>query len=320
MKQNNIHRLAGCAFLLVVSIIIFSLYPFTNTDNNNPTKVLGIVVTATEDSWKDGLNLSIEIAARKKGMKIMPIEAERSQASQIEAIRALIVYRADAIVFSPVIETGWDNVLLEAKNAGIPIVTVEKSIRQNSDEIGIGYVGYDYYANAKKAAQYLLDITKKKNGDFVELYGTVGSYPAKEIARGFRQTFASDGRYQIDYSVCGDFMRSRGREITEGLLKNGQGIDTIISHNDAMTLGAIDALESVNKIPGTDVKIISFGGGRDTVELYRQGKINCLIDCDLTTIGDRTLQVVDILMQNETAKNVIMLANSYMYAKGASSK
>ncbi|MDF3001713.1 MAG: sugar transporter substrate-binding protein [Bacillota bacterium] len=258
------------------------------------SKILGLVVTVTEDSWKDELEQSIEDAAAQYDMAVMPLLAERNQNAQIDALRALIAYQADVIVFSPLVENGWDKVLSEAKRAGIPIIAVDKAVRSGRGGITSSYVGYDYYSASVKAAEEMLE---NISGDktIVELCGTTGAYPVREITRGFRETLEKDGRYRINYSVCGEYMRSKGKEIVKGLLRNDYKINILISHNDAMTLGAIDAIEQEGKVPGEDIKIYAFGGAEEVVSLVKEGKIECLVQCD-PVLGNTVMETAAALI------------------------
>lgn len=263
---------------------------------SSSSKILGLVVTVTEDSWKDELEASIEEAAARYDMAVMPLLAERNQTAQIDALRALLAYQVDVIVFSPLVENGWDKVLWEAKRAEIPVIAVDKAVRSGKDQITSSYVGYDYYSGAVEAAELLLEKNKGKK-TIVELCGTTGAYSVREITRGFRETLEADGRYRINYSVCGEFMKSKGKEIVKGLLRNNYKIDILISHNDAMTLGAIDAIEQEGKVPGEDIKIYAFGGAEEVVNLVKEGKIEALVQCD-PMLGDTVMKTAASLIES----------------------
>ncbi|MFV0529017.1 MAG: substrate-binding domain-containing protein [Lachnospiraceae bacterium] len=298
--------------LFGISLIYLRNYVVKEMATDPDAAVLGFVVTVTEDEWQEDVFESLKEEARSSGYEIMTIQAERNQAEQIEAIRALIVYRVDAIILFPVVDSGWDAVLIEAQEANIPVITADKGIRK-SDEFVTYYVGYDYYADAAKEAALLAEQAQPED-TIIELYGTLGSYSAKEITRGFRETLTQQG-LEIQSSVSGDYMRSRGKEITEGFLKSSDGVDFIISHNDAMTLGAVEAIEEQGKIPGTDVRIFAVGGGRDTIALLQEGKINCLISRSTQKLGQEIIKVVDQVMQNETLTSNFVFIETEMLTK-----
>jgi len=310
--------MAGTIAVLILVVAVGIALGIHEEDSlTSPSKILGLVVTVTEDSWKDELENSIAEAAEQYNMVVMPLVAERNQTAQIDALRALIAYQADVIVFSPLVENGWDKVLSETKKVDIPVIAIDKAVRSGRGGLAASYVGNDYYSSAVSAAERLLQNTQGE-AVIVELCGTTGAYSVREITRGFRETLEKDGRFGIDYSVCGEFMRSKGKEIIEGLIRNDYKIDILISHNDAMTLGAIDAIEQAGKTPGKDVKIYAFGGAEEVVNLVREGKIECLIRCDPTAAGAKALEAASRMLQGDQNKeDVILLVDTELVTKEA---
>lgn len=297
-KEMGIMAGAIAALIFIVALGI-ALGIHDRDDAVSPSKILGLVVTMTEDTWKDELEDSIAKAAENSNMVVMPLMAERNQTGQIDALRALIAYKADVIVFSPLVENGWDKVLSETEKAEIPVIAVDKAVRSRRGGETASYVGFDYYSAAVYAAGHLLQTETEEEPVIVELCGTTGAYSVREITRGFRETLEKDGRFHINYSVCGEFMRSKGKEIVQGLLRNNYKIDILISHNDAMTLGAIDAIEQAGEIPGKDVRIYAFGGSEEVVNLLQEGKIEYLVRCDPNAVGEKTLEAVTQLLQED---------------------
>jgi len=268
--------------------------------SNSKAPIIGLVETVTEDEWQDDVFRSIKEHARESEYEIMTIQAERSKEAQIEAIRALIVYRVDAIVLLPVVDSGWDAVLIEAQEANIPVITADKGIR-GSDKFAVNYIGYNYYADAVKSAE-IMTRDAQSSDIIIEICGTLGAYPAKDITRGFRETLTQNG-LKIQSSVSGDYMCSRGKEITEGFLKSNESVDYIIVHNDAMTLGAVEAIKEQGKVPGKDVKIFAVGGGKTTISLLQEGQINCLISRSTKRLGEEIVKAVEQLLCGEVIEN-----------------
>ena len=112
-----------------------------------------------------------------------------------------------------------------------------------------------------------------------ELYGTLNASNAQEIARGFREGF-EDTRTTLKYSLCGDFLRSRGYEIMEIFEQEYTGITLVLCQNDAMALGAIDYLNAQGLQPGVDVKLCVFGGGDEVQACREKGQIDLVAQCD----------------------------------------
>ena len=115
----------------------------------------------------------------------------------------------------------------------------------------------------------------------VEICGTTGSTPMQDRQRGFMDVIGKDERFTVIESVDGDFLQSKGEECMRELLQKygTDGIDVIYSHNDAMTLGALNVLEKEETAGSKDMIIITVDGEKDAVDALKAGKINCVVQC-----------------------------------------
>lgn len=245
--------------------------------------VLGFSQLGSESSFRIGNTRDIEDKAKRYGVSLMMDDANQKQENQIKAIRRFIAYRVDVIAFSPIVEEGWDNVLTEAKQAGIPVILVDRTIQTSDRELFVSQIGADFYEEGVMAAEYLLkkaDDLGKDQLRLVEITGTENSTPMKQRHEGFMDTIAKDDRMVLLESVNGDFLRSRGAECMRYLLdRYGDEIDVVFSHNDEMTMGALPEIEKLGYRPGKDMVIISIDGGQEAIDILREGKINCIVEC-----------------------------------------
>ena len=247
---------------------------------NDDSLLLGYSQLGSESNWRIGNTRSIQQAAQSSGVQLMFDNAEQKQEKQIKAIRSFIAYQVDVIAFSPIVEDGWDNVLIEAKEAGIPVLLVDRSIKTSDDSLYAGFIGSDFLSEGRKAGEFLLERTRDMDEvNIVEITGTVDSTPMRQRSEGFRDAIRGNEKYQIIASVTGDFMRSKGKESMEKLLLYYHNINVLYTHNDQMTLGAIEAIEAVGLKPGKDIIVISVDGEQEAVDLLKQGKINCIVEC-----------------------------------------
>ena len=207
-------RWKGAALLLLCTVVMLRLLQgLAQPEKENAhVPVLGIVTTAAEDDRREAQSEALVHAAEEHGFKVLEMPVERTQEAQIEAVRALIVYQVDAIAFTPLVESGWDNVLREAKSASVPLLSIDRAIR-GVDDVPLQHIGFDYASLAEQAADALLQQRMPRDG-VLELYGTVNASDAREIARGCRASLEEHG-LTVTYSLCGDGMRSRGCEILE---------------------------------------------------------------------------------------------------------
>ncbi|WNX85581.1 substrate-binding domain-containing protein [Agathobaculum sp. NTUH-O15-33] len=287
-------RLAGCVCLLAFTAALLAACLLRPQTAPVKTPVMGIVYTASEDDWKDEQFRLLGEQAEAHGFDRMVMQAMRTQQSQIDAIRALVVYRVDVIVFSPVVQSGWDNVLREAAEANIPVITVDKTVTQGDARAQVSYVGFPYRALAKQAAKRLLS---EKNDTVAELYGTLNSSGAQEMSRGFREGMEQSGQ-ELKYSLCGDFLRSRGYELMETFEQEYPHIGLVVSQNDAMVLGAVDYLKEHGLRPGTDIRICAFGGGEEVLGCLARGEINLVAVCDNQALAHETAHAALKLLEH----------------------
>ncbi len=246
--------------------------------------VLGYSQLGDESTWRTRNSLSITEAAKRAGIKIMFEDAMQDQANQIKALRSFIAYKVDVIAFSPLVETGWDTVLGEAKAAGIPVILVDRMIATKDESLYACALCSDFNLEGRKAGEFLL---KKFKGDpgpinIVEMAGTAKSTPAIGRYAGFREVISAYPKFKVIFSEDGDFMASKGRELMQKILAryDPKDIDVLYSHNDDMTFGAIEVMRQAGIKPGKDIVIISVDATQRSVNYLKVGLINCVVECN----------------------------------------
>jgi simple sugar transport system substrate-binding protein len=257
--------------------------------------VLGFSQIGAESEWRTANTTSVQSAAAEAGITLRFSDAQQKQENQIKALRSFIAQRVDVIAFSPVVETGWDTVLAEAKAAGIPVVLTDRTVNVADESLYTTLIGSDFVEEGRRAAQWLIADAADRSGPIrvVELQGTVGSAPANDRMRGFREVIDADKRFEVVRSQSGDFTRSRGKEVMEVFLKaeSQAKIDVLFSHNDDMAIGAIQAIEEAGLKPGEDIRIVSIDAVRGAFEAMKAGKLNATIECN-PLLGPQLAQLV----------------------------
>ncbi len=271
-----------CSFMVALLCLLLSGCAQEKTAGD-PALLLGFSQLGSESSWRIGNTNDIEQQAKAYGVSLMMENANQKQENQINAIRSFIAYRVDVIAFSPIVEDGWDHVLLEAKQAGIPVILVDRTINTEQSGLYECLIGADFYQEGVKAAEYLLrkaETIGKEKLRIVEITGTEDSTPMKQRQAGFLDTIAGRENLEMLASVNGDFLKSRGAECMRSLLEQyGDQIDVVYSHNDEMTIGALPEIEKAGLEPGKDMVIISIDGGQEAIDILKEGKINCIVEC-----------------------------------------
>ncbi|KXU88008.1 LacI family transcriptional regulator [Caballeronia megalochromosomata] len=270
--------------------------------------VLGFAQVGAESEWRTANTESIKSSAKEAGIDLKFSDAQQKQENQIKAIRSYIAQKVDVIAFSPVVETGWDTVLVEAKNAKIPVVLTDRAISSKDDTLYVTFIGSDFTEEGRKAGRWLLEKEKGKPGpiNIVELQGTVGSAPAIDRKKGFEEIIKGDPRFKIIRSQTGDFTRAKGKEVMEAFLKaEGKNINVLYAHNDDMAIGAIQAIEEAGMKPGQDIVIISVDGVKGAFEAMMAGKLNVSVECS-PLLGPQLMSVVkDIKAGKPVPKRIV---------------
>ncbi|MER5420215.1 ABC transporter substrate-binding protein [Streptosporangium roseum] len=242
---------------------------------------MGFSQVGAESGWRTANTKSVQTAAEAAGVTLKFSDAQQKQENQIKAIRSYIQQKVDVIAFSPVVESGWDTVLKEAKNAAIPVILTDRAVDSKDTSLYKTFLGSDFVEEGRKAGKWLTEEFKdiKDPVNIVELQGTTGSAPANDRKAGFAEVIGTDPKFKVIASQTGDFTRAKGKEVMEAFLKANPDIDVLYAHNDDMGLGAIEAIEGAGKVPGKDIKIITIDAVKDGMQALADGKISYIVEC-----------------------------------------
>ena len=270
---------------MVLSACTGNAEPAPSTDEQAEGKityenmVVGYSQIGAESEWRTGNTASIKKAAENLGVELIFSDAQQKQENQIKAIRTFIAQQVDVIGVSPIVETGWESVFQEAKDAGIPIILVDRRADVPEDQYAT-YIGSDFVEEGRKSARVMADLLDGE-GNIVELVGTVDSAPANDRYIGFRQVLEDYPDMKIIDSESADFTRAKGEEVMRGFLEeHGDQIDALYAHNDDSAIGAIRAIEDYGLKPGEDIIIVSIDAIRDAFQAMIDGKLNATIECN----------------------------------------
>lgn len=271
--------------------------------------VMGFSQVGAESEWRTANTRSIKDAARQAGINLKFADAQQKQENQVKAIRSFIAQRVDVIAFSPVVESGWDTVLREARNAKIPVILTDRAVNAADKTLYTTFIGSDFVEEGRRAGRWLVEHAKKMPQatlNIVELQGTVGSAPALDRQKGFAEAIAGNARLKIVRSQTGDFTRAKGKEVMEAFLKaQGRNIHVLYAHNDDMAIGAIQAIEEAGLKPAKDIVIISIDGVKGAFEAMMAGKLNVTVECS-PLLGPQLMQVArDVVAGKPVPKRIV---------------
>jgi simple sugar transport system substrate-binding protein len=262
--------------------------------------VVGFAQVGAESGWRTANTKDIQDSFKAANIKLQFSDAQQKQENQIKAIRSYIQQEVDYIAFSPVVQTGWDAVLNEAKTAGIPVILTDRAVDSKDTSLYVTFLGSDFVLEGKKAGEWLIEDSKAATGpvNVVQLEGTTGSAPAIDRATGFADAIKANPNIKVVASQTGDFTRAGGKQVMEAMLKSQSDIDVVYAHNDDMGLGAIEAIEAAGKVPGKDIKIITVDAVKDGMTALSEGKINFIVECS-PLLGKQLIEIVTKLNNGE---------------------
>ena len=272
--------------------------------------VLGFSQVGSESGWRSANTDSVKSAAKEAGYDLKFSDAQQKQENQISAIRNYITQGVDVIAFSPVVVTGWDAVLKEAKAKKIPVVLTDRSVETSEQSLFVTLVGSDFTDEGRRAGKILEKVLEKAGHKgavkIAQLEGTTGAAPAIERAKGFKEVMdaehASD--WKIVVSQTGDFTRAGGKQVMAAFLQSDPDINVLYAHNDDMALGAIQSIEAAGKKPGKDILIVSIDGVKDGFVAMSEGKINAIVECN-PLLGPQLMEVVKKVKNGESVERWI---------------
>lgn len=241
---------------------------------------VGFSQIGSESGWRAAETTVTQNQAKDRGIDLKFADAQQKQENQIKAVRGFIAQGVDAVLIAPVVATGWEDVLAEAKDAEIPVVLLDRQIDAPED-LYLTAVTSDQVHEGKVAGEWLVKDVGDKPCKVVELQGTTGSSPAINRKKGFEEAIAGHPNITIARSQTGDFTRTKGKEVMESFIKaenGGKDICAVYAHNDDMAVGAIQAIKEAGLKPGTDIRIVSIDAVPDIFLAMAAGEANATVE------------------------------------------
>jgi len=284
--------------LLAGGLALLAAAPHSAPAATKPLTV-GFAQTGAESAWRTANTESMKAEAAKRGIELKFADGQSKQENQIRAIRSFVTQGVDAIVLAPIVVTGWDNVLREAKRANIPVIIMDRKVITAEEGLYTTFIGSDFYKEGAMVADWL---AKNAGGrtKIVELQGEPGSAAANERRRAFADGMSKHPGFRIIDSQTGNFLRAEGKQVMEALLKkHSREIEIVYAHNDDMALGAIQAIEQAGLQPGKDILIVSIDAIREGLQAVVAGKINCTVECN-PLFGPKIYDAVAKILKGES--------------------
>jgi galactofuranose transport system substrate-binding protein len=243
-------------------------------------ETVGFSQIGSESGWRAAETTLTRQQAEERGIQLQFSDAQQKQENQIAAIRSFVAQGVDAILLAPVVATGWDSVLQEAKEAEIPVVLLDRQV-DSSEDLYLTAVGSNLVHEGEVAGEWLVNEVGDRECRIVELQGTTGSSPAIDRKTGFENAIKDHANLSIVRSQTGDFTRALGKEVMESFIQaenGGKDICALYAHNDDMAVGAIQAIKEAGLKPGEDILVVSIDAVPDIFKAMADGEANATVE------------------------------------------
>lgn len=290
-KNNRI--VIGLLCIMLAFVVIAcqekTVDPYVEEEESSLITV-GFSQPGAESAWRVALTDSVkENFTEERGYKLIYKDGRSKQDNQIKDIRTFIQQGVDYIIISPIVETGWDTVLSEAKEAGIPVIICDRNVTVSNESLYTAFVGSDFKAEGDYAITNL-EILLAENGkadkpvNIVHIQGTLGSSAQLGRTKALEDAIETHGNWNIVYQDCGEFTKAKGREIMSNALKEvGAGnIDVVYCENDEEAFGAIAAMNEAGVRYGAEggIKVVSFDAMNSALTMCMAGQISIEVECN----------------------------------------
>ena len=250
---------------------------------------VGYAQVGAESDWRTANTESFKSTfTEENGYKLIFDDAQQKQENQIKAIRSFIQQGVDYIVVAPVVETGWETVLEEAKEAGIPVILSDRQMQLSDDSLYEAWVGGNFVKEGETCGDWLADYLEKQGrGDeeinMVTIQGTIGASAQVGRTEGMDNKLAEHSNWKI-----------------------------VICENDNEAFGAIDAIKAAGKTcgPEGDIIVVSFDSVKAAFESMIAGDLNATFECN-PLHGPRVAEIIQKLEKGEEVEKIQYVDEAY---------
>ena len=257
-------------------------------DNNTSGLIrVGFAQVGAESGWRLAQTQSMkDTFTEKNGYQFDFVDCNNNSKAQIEAVAGFIKDGVQYIILDPIVEKGYDDVLKDAKKAGIPVIVVDRNISADSS-LYTCWVGSDFTKEGTDAANWLVDYLKKEKRDSEEIniltiLGSDGASATTGRTKGFEDVAKRQSNWKMLDKQSGDFTKDGGNAVMKAFLGKYDDIDVVVCQNDDEAFGAIEAIKEAGKTcgPKGDIIIISFDATGDGFQAMIDGDINVDVECN----------------------------------------
>ena len=262
---------------------------------------VGFIQTGKESDWRDAnTNDFLQTFTREKGYNLIYIDGNSDPERQVKAAYDLIAQNVDYIIIDPIVEDGWEDVFMEAKEKGIPVIVSDRQVNVNASHYAC-WVGSDFYKEGQNAAKWLEKYLEDKGREkeeikIVLLEGTDGATATRGRTEGLYSVIDKHSNWKVVAKEYGNFTQGEGAQFMEGILNQKIEFDVVIAENDNMMFGAMNAMEQqgIAYGVGTDVITISFDALQEALAKVIKGELMVTVECNPLIAGLTEKAILDL--------------------------
>ncbi|KJD34336.1 ribose ABC transporter substrate-binding protein [Tamlana nanhaiensis] len=258
-------------FLIILLLAIFTTLGCKNKKQNT-TKKVAVVVSTLNNPWFVVLGESAAQRARELGYEATIFDSQNNTSKEAEHFENLIAAGYNAILFNPTDSEGSVSNIKRAKQAGVPTFCMDREV--NSLDGPISQIISDSFSGCVELGEYFVRQLNKK-GKYVELLGLVGDNNTWNRSKGFHSVVDHFPELKMVAQQSADFDRSKAMEVLESVLQSNPDIDAVFCGNDAMAMGAYQALVATGK--ANNVMVFGFDGADDVMNAIADKKIKATV-------------------------------------------
>ncbi len=236
-------------------------------DADEPKKV-AVIISTLNNPWFVVLGESAAAKARALGYEAKIFDSQNNTALEADHFENAIASGYDAILFNPTDADGSVSNVLKAKAADVPVFCMDREV--NATDAATSQILSDSYSGCVAMGKYFVQRLNKK-GKYVEILGLVGDNNTWSRSKGFHSVVDNYPDLKMVAQQSADFDRNKAMEVLESVLQAHPDIDAVFCGNDAMAMGAYQAVVAAGI--ADRVQVFGFDGADDVVRSISEGKI-----------------------------------------------
>lgn len=256
-----------CYLLLLLPVILLTSGCKNNTASDEPKK-MAVIVSTLNNPWFVFLAEKASAQAKALGYESKIFDSQNNTALETEHFENALASGFDAILFNPTDAEGSVANVMRAKAAKVPVFCMDREV--NTTDGATSQILSDSYSGCVAIGRYFVEKLNKQ-GKYVELLGLVSDNNTWNRSKGFHSLVDNYPGLQMVAQQSADFDRNKAMEVLESILQANPDIDAVFCGNDAMAMGAYQALVAAGK--ASQVKVFGFDGAEDAVEAIKNGKV-----------------------------------------------